>query len=77
MKIINNNAECRNIGTHCLAFANFLKTKGTLMNKAKKLIIPSAIFAAGLALAILGIMRGELREIMQKAVVVCLECIGI
>jgi hypothetical protein len=36
-----------------------------------------AILAAGLSLAGLGIWRGELNEIMRKAVVVCLECIGI
>jgi hypothetical protein len=36
-----------------------------------------AILAAGLAFTALGVWRGEMSEIMRKAVVVCLECIGI
>jgi hypothetical protein len=36
-----------------------------------------AILAAGLSFAVFGIWRGELNEIMRKAVVICLECIGI
>ena len=54
--------------THCFT---------EIMSKVKHLIMPSAIFAAGIVLAALGIWRGELRGILQKAVVVCLECIGI
>jgi hypothetical protein len=36
-----------------------------------------AILTAGLCLAVFGIWRGELAEILRKAVTVCLECIGI
>ena len=40
-------------------------------------IAPVAILALGIALAVLGIWRGELSEVWQKAITVCLECIGI
>ena len=36
-----------------------------------------AVLALGITLCLLGILRGELVELMRKAVVVCLECIGI
>jgi hypothetical protein len=36
-----------------------------------------ALFAVGLGWVILGIWRGELAEIMRKAIIICLECIGI
>jgi hypothetical protein len=35
------------------------------------------LLVSGVALMAVGIMRGELTEILNKAVVVCLECIGI
>jgi len=40
-------------------------------------ILPIVILAAGIILMFFGIWRGELQSIMQKAIVVCLECIGI
>jgi len=43
----------------------------------KKKIIPAAFLLSGIILMILGILRGELIEIMRKATVICLECIGI
>ena len=44
----------------------------------KKLIAAKiTLLVIGLALCIIGIYRGELTEIMNKAVMVCLECIGI
>ena len=35
------------------------------------------LLALGLALITTGVLRTELPEIMRKATVVCLECIGI
>jgi len=40
-------------------------------------ILPIVILAAGVILIFFGVWRGELQLIMQKAIVVCLECIGI
>lgn len=40
-------------------------------------IIRVAIIFAAIAFIVVGIRRGEAGEIMRKAVMVCLECIGI
>jgi len=50
---------------------------GKKLNVLIYAILPSGIFATGVVLMVYGIRRGELQMIMQKAVVVCLECIGI
>ena len=47
------------------------------MNKFISRILPVMILLYAVILAVLGIGRGELSVILQKAVVVCLECIGI
>ena len=47
------------------------------MNRLNKTFLSTAILLAGIIFMIAGINRGELDEIMRKAVVVCLECIGI
>ena len=39
--------------------------------------IRGALLGVGVALIALGIWLGEATDIMRKAVVVCLECIGI
>ena len=40
-------------------------------------IVSYSLLALGIALMAAGIWRGELVEIMRKAVTVCLECIGL
>ena len=45
------------------------------MNKRKALGI--AILSIGILLIAAGVFRGELNAIMQKAVLVCMECIGL
>ena len=51
------------------------------MNMAyKKLLraaVPTVILLIGIMLMILGILRGELQQIYQKAIIICLECIAI
>ena len=43
----------------------------------KRRILQVAILLVGIAMITKGIVRGEAREIMRKAIVVCMECIGI
>ncbi len=43
----------------------------------RKNIIRGIVIIAAVAFIIAGIQRGEAGEIMRKAVLVCLECIGI
>ena len=45
------------------------------MNKRR--IISIVILAAGIALIAAGVFRGELDVIFRKAMVVCMECIGL
>ncbi len=40
-------------------------------------LISYSLLVASIVLVILGIMRGEARTVLQKAVIICLECIGI
>jgi len=47
------------------------------MSKLMRNILPAFLLLAGVALMALGVMRGELQQILSKAVIVCLECIGI
>ena len=35
------------------------------------------LLAVGATLMILGVLRGETGELLRKAVIVCMECIGI
>ena len=49
----------------------------SVMSRRGVFIARTAVFAIGALLITLGIQRGELVEIMRKAVIICLECIGI
>ena len=41
----------------------------------KRSIISLALLAAGLAFIVIGAVRGE--AVMQKAIMICMECIGL
>ncbi|MCL2054920.1 MAG: thioredoxin [Oscillospiraceae bacterium] len=43
----------------------------------KENLLRVVLLAVGIVMILVGIYRGELYEIMKKAVVACLECIGI
>ena len=43
----------------------------------KRRTIGIAILSIGILLIVAGVFRGELNAIMQKAVLVCMECIGL
>lgn len=49
----------------------------SFLTKHRIALTRAVILSVGITLITLGILRGELSEILQKAVVVCLECIGI
>lgn len=44
---------------------------------AGKRLVTAAIFAAAVGLIAVGVFLGEPAEVLQKAVNICLECIGI
>ena len=43
----------------------------------KKTVISAVLLAAGIALVTAGLMQGGYRDVLNKAVQVCMECIGI
>ena len=43
----------------------------------KRSIISLALLAAGLAFIVIGAVRGEANAVMQKAIMICRECIGL
>ena len=43
----------------------------------KRSIISLALLAAGLAFIVIGAVRGEANPVMQKAIMICMECIGL
>ena len=47
------------------------------MKTLKTFLLPVLFLAAGAAFMAAGIINGELAEILRKAIIVCLECIGI
>lgn len=44
---------------------------------ARRPAIGWALFAAGVALAGFGVLRGEHQQVLFKAILICLECIGL
>ena len=47
------------------------------MKIRRELFLPAALLVLGLFLMGLGIGQGELVTLLKKAIVICLECIGI
>lgn len=45
--------------------------------KSKKWIIPSCFLFVGFLMIALGIIRGEHYTVLEKAIKICLECMGI
>jgi len=43
----------------------------------KRLILQVAVLAIGITMMVAGLIRGESFDILRKAIIVCLECIGI
>jgi len=48
-----------------------------ILLRSLKIATPILILLAGIVMMTFGILRGELQMILNKAVLVCLECIGI
>ncbi|MBQ8894574.1 MAG: hypothetical protein IJ043_09260 [Clostridia bacterium] len=47
------------------------------MRERTKNIIALCLMAGGLVALIAGILRGEAADVLRKATMICLECIGI
>lgn len=58
--------------THCLRW----ERRGLAM-KTKRLMVSIGILALSVLFIGIGVVNKEHMEVMQKAVMVCLECIGI
>ena len=43
----------------------------------KRSIISLALLAAGLAFIVIGAVRGKAHAVMQKGIMICMECIGL
>lgn len=48
-----------------------------MKSKKAALIVSSLVLLAGVALMIAGIFRGEAQTVFEKAIRICMECIGI
>lgn len=52
-------------------------SEGYGMTKQKIWLLRALLFVAAVAMIIVGVANGETRTVLQKAVNICLECIGI
>lgn len=43
----------------------------------KRSIITLVLLAVGLAFIVIGAVRGETNAVLQKAIMICMECIGL
>jgi hypothetical protein len=48
-----------------------------ILVKYRLLLIQVSLFTLGAVLLIMGILHSELTEILRKATIICMECIGI
>lgn len=55
----------------------FARVKTALSTKKAKLIIQVALAAVGVALVIVGVFNGSMRDVLVKAINICTECIGL
>ena len=47
------------------------------MFRAKKAVVQVLLIAAGMAMVCFGALRGEAGAVLNKAIRLCLECVGI
>ncbi len=47
------------------------------MSRAKRRTVQAVLIGLGVTMIVLGIVTGELKVILNKAIYICLECIGI
>ena len=48
-----------------------------MMSRRSRFVLPAILMAVGAAMIVLGVLSGELTAILNKAIRICLECIGI
>lgn len=53
------------------------KRKFSVSGSKSRLMVRMVVLAAGIALAVIGVCRGDYLDVMNKAVRICYECIGI
>jgi len=47
------------------------------MSRALRLALSAALLAVGAAMVLIGIFHNEAAAVLRKAILICLECIGI
>lgn len=48
-----------------------------MKGRKKEIALSLALLLAGIALTVAGILRGEARTVLEKAIRICLECMGL